>query len=245
METLGYRESLVRLTIDRMVAAGTLESERLGRNAYYSLSALGKARGEFGKGELYPARAPRFDGSWLLVRYSIPEERRAIRDELREYLVFAGFAQFSPSVWIAPGTRGNREEKLRAIEAEFGAIGAAPFCSIHKARFEDDPLALARELWDIEASAKGWRNFIDAWTRRLAEAEKGVPEERAFAVAFELESDWLSRAAVDPRLPIELLPSPWPGVEARALVDSLWALLDGGARNHVRFVIERSGGARP
>ena len=43
-----------------------------------------------------------WDGMWSLVAFSIPEEHRAARDELRKALRWLGFAPLYDGLWVSP-----------------------------------------------------------------------------------------------------------------------------------------------
>lgn len=59
------------------------------------------------------------DGRSCMVVFDIPESRRALRKQLREFLTDAGFVSIQKSVWLSPY---NAEDALREL---FEANGAA------------------------------------------------------------------------------------------------------------------------
>ena len=67
----GISESLVRTAVSRLVAAGQLEGERIGRRSYYRLSDA--AAEEYARaGRLFYAHPPRADG-WCIALGLLPE----------------------------------------------------------------------------------------------------------------------------------------------------------------------------
>ena len=47
-----------------------------------------------------------------MLMYTIPEEKRQIRDELRKELLWSGFGSFSNGCWISPN---NLEKEVRLL----------------------------------------------------------------------------------------------------------------------------------
>lgn len=64
-----------------------------------------------GMGSQKPAR---WDGRWRLIIFDIPEERRSLRDALRESLHRIGFLPLQQSVWLYPYDCRDIVELIRA-----------------------------------------------------------------------------------------------------------------------------------
>ena len=90
-------EGAVRTVLSRMTTKGWLEAERRGRNSFYRLTAKGRKLLEEGEARIYhPPRDEPWAGVWTLITYSIPEDRRQLRDRLRVRLS-----------WLGCGSLGN------------------------------------------------------------------------------------------------------------------------------------------
>jgi phenylacetic acid degradation operon negative regulatory protein len=46
-----------------------------------------------------------WDGTWTLLIYTIPEQKRALRHDLRKRLRFLGFTTLRPATWAAARDR--------------------------------------------------------------------------------------------------------------------------------------------
>jgi DNA-binding transcriptional ArsR family regulator len=108
---LGLSDRTVRTTISRMKHMGYLEGQRVGRHSFYRLTDSG-LREVHGARDLAfgPLGAP-WDGRWVLLTYSIPEDQRELRDSLRESLKAIGFGCLVPGVWISPHPLPAKMEK--------------------------------------------------------------------------------------------------------------------------------------
>src|SRR5699024_11769035 len=102
LQEFGHNEQAVRAAISRMSKQGWVQSEKRGNKSYYFLTERGKARMEEASKRIYKEEAPKWDGTWRILVYTIPEEKRHLRDELRKELVWSGFGLLSNSCWISP-----------------------------------------------------------------------------------------------------------------------------------------------
>jgi phenylacetic acid degradation operon negative regulatory protein len=100
----GVSDSAARAALSRLTRNGLLVTSRSGRRTFVRLSQHAAdvlddgGRRIFSFGE---ARAP-WDGMWSLVAFSIPEDRRSERDELRKALRWLGFAPLYDGLWVCP-----------------------------------------------------------------------------------------------------------------------------------------------
>lgn len=223
--------------LSRMVAAGNLASERVGRLAVYRLAGPYADRfHRFREGE----GRPRWEGRFQLVLYTIPEARRRHRDELRERAFRAGFGAARPGVLI--GLRDPREwcgPWLSAADfsVELGELA----CSLSTAR------RLAERAWHLSAGQPTLTGFLDELTvleRRLGATGGPVTGEReAFQLQARLWERWAALAVRLPLLPAELVPDPWPVPELAQAVETLTHLLQPGAHAHAQALVARAEGA--
>ena len=153
-----------------------------------------------------------WDGRWLVVLCSVPEDQRAKRHQLRTQLGFAGFGFLAPGVAVSPHVDRERAatDVLRGLDLLPGALVL---------RAEAGEVVSAGDLlsraWDLEALAADYHTFTKTFERRPARSE----DER-FAALVELVHAWRRFPFVDPEIPPELLPSRWPGHAAKQLFDA-------------------------
>jgi phenylacetic acid degradation operon negative regulatory protein len=79
---------------------------------------------------------------------------------------------------------------------------------------EEDPVALARQVFDSDAWATR-ASDLDATLNRATE-DLGSGDDNALPRAFEAGAAALAHIRRDPLLPGSLCPSPWPGARLRA-----------------------------
>jgi phenylacetic acid degradation operon negative regulatory protein len=157
MADVGLDEQAVRSSVSRLKRRGVIESERRGGAAGYRLTAHGEAILRAGDARIYGrpdapggSRAP----AWLLVVFSIPESRRAVRHRLRAGLAGLGLGTVAPGVWIAPAHL--REEIERLVDG----IERVDL-------FAADPLAAdPGRWWDLEALDAEYRTYLADWEQR-------------------------------------------------------------------------------
>lgn len=227
-ELCGLGPEKIRSCIRRLIAEGLYErtdggdpggliATDLGQTVIRSnlqRSLLAYAQDAAGRG---------WDRTWNLVSFAIPESDRGARDQLREHVRRLGGAQIQKGLYISPHRWADdiASEVQRLDIVEHVAMWSTDNLSL---RGETDPRAIARMLWPLDSLAVSYRQFCDqyrhvpeylesliATRERLADAE-WLPGVLHIAVRF---SDSFN---LDPLLPPELLPRPWPGREARDLL---------------------------
>src|SRR5919202_2234457 len=109
MGDLGLDAQAVRSAVSRLKRRGVIAPERRGGAAGYRLTERGLAILEAGDARIY-GRDGTGGGEWLLVVFSIPETRRALRHKRRTRLQCLGLGTVANGVWIAPaaGEPGGR-----------------------------------------------------------------------------------------------------------------------------------------
>ena len=75
---------------------------------------------------------------------------------------------------------------------------------------------LVDRLYDLDALAAAYREWLADAQRMLAGASDDVTDGDAFALRSHLVHEWRKFLFRDPGLPLELLPQPWPGSDAAA-----------------------------
>lgn len=183
----GIREQTLRVALTRMVAAGDLVRSDDG----YRLSDRLLNRQRRQDNALYP-RTRDWDGGWItLVITAVGMDARA-RATLRNTLQSRRFGELREGVWLRPD---NLEDELPVEIAERVRV-------LH-AR-DDDPVELARRLWDLAAWAATGQRRLDEMS-----AARDIPGRFRAAAAI------VRHLLTDPVLPKELLPARWPGADLR------------------------------
>jgi phenylacetic acid degradation operon negative regulatory protein len=220
MADVDLDEQAVRSAVSRLKRRGVIAAERRGGAAGYRLTEHGLAILEAGDARIF--ERPRSEApEWLLVLFSVPETRRALRHKLRTRLAWLGLGSVGSAVWIGPA---HVEREVRLLVDELAVEDHVELFRAEHAGAE--PLATAvASWWDLDAIAAEYRAYLEKWGgRRLA---------RAFADYLRQLDDWRRIPFHDPGLPPAALPDDWPGNAAWALFDELSDRLGGAALAHV------------
>lgn len=224
---LGVEDKAGRQALARAAKAGWLAGERRGRAARWHLTDRGRTLLAEGTERIYsfaPGRQD-WDGKWLLLVISVPEERRAERHVLRTRLAWSGFGSLGQGVWISPDTARQAE-----IEPLFAGLGRPTRVVTFVAELGTigDATALVHQAWDLSELEARYLAFVAEFAEfaefaELAElAEQGpVSDALAFVTETRLVHEWRKFPFIDPGLPTDLLPAAWPGREAHLLFHRL------------------------
>ncbi|MCD0443130.1 hypothetical protein LO763_05740 [Glycomyces sp. A-F 0318] len=219
---VGVAEPAARSALSRMAEHGLLRRHRHGRKVYLGLTP--RSRGILNDGEVRIWRNgvvdDRWDGTWTLLGFTVPESQRSRRHLLRSRLMWAGFGSLQGGLWIAPSPV-DADTLLAGVEAAehvklFEARALAP----------TDVRDLVESAWDLEALAKHYLRFIERWSPEPTGPDSADPLARQLL----LTAEWLHLLRKDPRLPVQHLPGDWPAERAQRLFRRLHAELEPRAR---------------
>jgi phenylacetic acid degradation operon negative regulatory protein len=227
-EACGQSPEQVRSCLRRIVSEGLYERAGHGRDAVYAPTELGLAtlgarlrrvRLSFAQ----DAAGRGWDRHWRLVAFAVPEARRASRDALRDRLLELGGAPIQGGLYVSPhpwqddvrdaATHLGLAENLTLATTDDLVVGG-----------ERDPRKLASQLWPLDDVAAGYERFIEAYRHvpKDLEAVKRrhgrLSDAEFFPLTLAMGAAHDQLTSVDPFLPPELLPRPWPGRAARELV---------------------------
>ncbi len=210
---LGVEEKAARQALARSGAEGWLQRERDGRRVRWRLTAAGTQRCRDGTARIAGFGSARtdWDGHWLVLIVSVPEEQRALGHRLRRRLTWAGFGSLGQGTWITPHTE-LEDDAIRIV----GELEPTPHSLSFVARFGKMGLEsdLVDQAWDLGELAEYYREFM-AKFRKV----KARDEASAFVAQTRLIHEWRRFAFRDPSLPAKLLPPNWVGTQAKALYD--------------------------
>lgn len=227
-EACGQTADQVRSCLRRLVAEGLFVRSGEGRDAVFAatdagLRALGASLEKARLAYAQDAAGKGWDRTWRLIAFAIPETKRAARDAFRDHLLELGGAAIQNGLYVSPHRWHDDalREARRLGVAEHVTAASTDDLEIGGER---DPRALAAKLWPIEEVAARYERFIAIYEgipedleqmrrqrRRLTEAEF-LPGALIIGIKFQ------ECFNLDPLLPPELLPRPWPGRRARELL---------------------------
>jgi phenylacetic acid degradation operon negative regulatory protein len=224
MADLDLDEQAVRSAVSRLKRRGVIAPERRGGAAGYRLTAHGEDVLAAGDARIFGRDGSGRAGEWLVVVFSIPEARRALRHRLRTRLQWLGLGTVAAGVWIAPAPA---EAEVRRVVAD---LGLGDHVELFRGRHlgGGEPVA---QWWDLDGIAAEYRAYVAAWEPALDRASR--PPAQAFADHVRQLDAWRRIPFHDPGLPAAALPEDWPGAHAWAVFRALDRRLRGPARRHV------------
>ena len=234
---LGKSPQSVRACVNRLARSGLLVREESPRKAaWYALAPKGKTMAadvtaKFIRIHDIVEAKHRWDGTWTLVSFAIPERIRNRRDELRTRLREIGFGQLAGGIWIAPG---NATESVWELAESLRVAGRVMVCVSKDVTLGGEPVALAvSRIWPLADLNRRYASMRARLKRRVermrSRTEKGSPPDarEAFLEVFVLFSEAAEIITVDPCLPEELLPGNWLGLEVQDLIHEYFHMLYG------------------
>ncbi len=216
LEVLGVSERAVRSTVSRMRRKGWLKPERDGRHSLYTLTTRGRRIIEEGGQRIFEPRKLEWDGQWHQVVFSLPENKRNLRNDLRKRLTWLGFGRLAPGTWISPHNR------LAEVEVVIDDLGAGQFveCFSGLRLLKGNDRELVERCWDMKGLSHLYMRFINRWgpeyeksAEALAHGGELAPAQ-CFAQRFWVTHEYSPFPRLDPNLPPALLPEGWLGDKA-------------------------------
>ncbi|KQS64901.1 PaaX family transcriptional regulator C-terminal domain-containing protein [Modestobacter sp. Leaf380] len=205
---LDVAEKAARQALMRTADDGWTVGRRIGRETRWDLTEAGTRLLEEGTERVYgSASAERpWDGSWLVVTVSVPENARALRQRLRTRLGWAGLGASSPGVWVSP--RPDREAEVARVLSELG-LTEGSWSFVARAGQVGDERSLVRSAWDLDAIEGRYEDFLE-----LVGSRRPRTDRQALVAQVRLVQEWRRFPLLDPGLPRELLPPRWSGNRA-------------------------------
>lgn len=232
IEEFGVTDVGARAALSRLARRGLLESRKVGRRTFYGLNR-GTARRviagshrimSFGTNESW-------NGTWTVLVYSLPEDRRELRHVLRSRMRWLGFAPLYDGVWVSPTADvDDTTGMLKELQIET--------CTVFTAT---DVVGVGRpptDAWDLVALRETYDEFIADCRKVIGLLERGdTSPAKALHARTAVMDAYRRFPGLDPGLPAQLMPHDWPRSLARevfvAAYDGLAPLAELRARQIV------------
>lgn len=234
MDALEVPAPRARTAIARVKQKGLLVPEPRGRAAGYRLAEGARPMLERGDRRIYHPRNMDADSSWCLVSFSIPEDSRHLRHQLRRRLQWIGCGTVSHALWIAPAyLLGEAEEIL----ADLDVRDRATLFITERPLVSGDLADAITRWWDLDVIRAEHEAFLrDHAGAAQLPAGEAIDPRSAFAEYIRAIDTWRIVPYIDPGLPRDLLPVDWPGAATSELLLALRARLSGPATDYVSQV---------
>lgn len=206
----GISENLVRTAVSRLVAAGQLTGERIGRRSFYRLTPAARAEFAYAARVLYASRVAQ---QWHLVYLDGENADVSMRGLKR-----LGYAALNPRLAFGPDDVPLSPE---ALVWKAGVIQG-----------QDQMRSFAAAHWDLAVYAEAYRTFIRNF--QPVEGLLGkLGDEEALTLRLLMVHQYRYVALRAPHLPREALPENWEGHMARSLFARLYLTLSNKADAYV------------
>ncbi|BCU80585.1 phenylacetic acid degradation operon negative regulatory protein PaaX [Polycladomyces abyssicola] len=230
MGEFGISEQSVRGATMRMVNQDLLKVRRIGNKSYYSLTDKGKRNIEDGVRRVYSIKNHKWDRLWRVLTYSIPEEKRELRTQIRKELTWLGFGLISNSTWISPNPL---EEKVMDMVREYHLEPYVFFFQTDSIVSHENEDIITRG-WDLEKIENEYKQFIQYCEARYEEIKQAIysgtlSNRECFKERTILVHEYRKFLFKDPGFPLDLLPQKWSGIKARELFWKIHQLVSNGA----------------
>ena len=230
MAALDVPEPAARNAITRMKKKGLLDSRVLDRVNGYHLADGAVEMLQKGDRRIFFPRNMRPDDAWCLISFSVPEDQRPLRHQLRRRLHWIGAGIVSTALWICPDFLAGEVED---IVDEVGVRDYVTLFRTERPRVSGDLRAAVAEWWDLGALETLHREFIASAAAATVAGAEVAPGE-AFARYIRGVDSWRTIPYLDPGLPLDLLPADWPGAESARIFGAIAEKYESASWEHVR-----------
>ncbi|MET3319760.1 UNVERIFIED_ORG: phenylacetic acid degradation operon negative regulatory protein [Peribacillus simplex] len=226
LKEFGHNEQGVRVAVSRMVKQGWIQSEKQGNKSYYFLTDRGVKRMEEAANRIYKMNPNEWDGKWRILMYTIPEDKRQLRDDLRKELLWSGFGSFSNGCWISPN---NLEKEINLLIEKYDISEYVDFF-ISEYKGPQENQSLVEKSWPLVEIESKYEDFIEKYSKQFIVHQSIISrgemsDADCFVERTNLVHEYRKFLFIDPGLPKELLPSKWNGNHAALLFSQYYQVL--------------------
>lgn len=224
LHSLGVAETSGRSALSRMKRQGEIDAISRGSIRGYSLTETSEQWFADGTERIMKGAPARPDDLWVLATFTVPEDVRKLRYQIRTRLGDLGFGQVSGGLMIAPAA--ILDETVRALERADLTVYVDLWQSQHIGFMAmEDVVASA---WDLPMIEAEYREYLDHAASLDA---NGMPDndEAAFVTYVQHIHEWRELPFIDPGIPARYVPDDWPAAQARSTFARISTELRAGA----------------
>ena len=104
--------------------------------------------------------------------YTIPEEKRKIRDELRKELIWSGFGSIANGCWISPN---NLEKEVHLLIEKYDIQAHVDFF-VAEYQGPEKNRTLVEKGWPLQETAEKHQQFISTYSEKFAKHQTMMDE---------------------------------------------------------------------
>ena len=243
----GVNDRLLRTAVFRLAQEGWLGAQRDGRRSSYAITPDAMTRFVHAYRRIYAPLNLHWDGSWTLILNGDGALNAAERGAVRKELLWEGYSVIAPGIMGHPAADGPALDELLKRLGVAGKLFVVQGKSMRQVSAR--PLSdLVADGWDLSGVAYGYQRFIAQFeplrVAVQAEADALTPQQ-AFVIRTLLIHAYRRVQLHDPQLPVELLPTPWPGAVAYELARNIYQAVYAAAEQHVDATLRREDAAAP
>jgi phenylacetic acid degradation operon negative regulatory protein len=205
MTAVGISQARTRTAILRVRSKGLVAADERAGVAGYALQPAAMPALARGDRRIYSPRQMGPSDRWCLISYSIPENHRKLRHQLRRRLSGIGCGTVTAALWICPEYFTREVEE---IITDLGVRSAASIFLADETRVDGGLTRALGQWWDLPALASRHQGFLSAYG---SVASNGLTPRQAFATWMACLDAWRVIPYADPGLPAAWLPADWPG----------------------------------
>jgi phenylacetic acid degradation operon negative regulatory protein len=237
MSEFDISPSSARTALSRLARRDLLTVSKVGRSTFYSPTPYAERVLREGRERLFSFgddSPDSWDGSWLVVVFSVPEEQRDMRHMLRTRLRWLGFGSLYDGVWVSPH---QVAEAVAAALAECGVEQATVLRTV-PVKLAGAPMRDPLSAWNLDELRAAYDQFIERFTPLLERVRTGrVSVSEALTERTAIMDTWRTFPDLDPGLPESMLPADWPRRRAREIFAKAYDTLGPLAEFRFRQVI--------
>lgn len=233
LEDLNFSSAASRIALSRVVARQLLTPAKYGKFVYYAISPKLEAVHREGRRQTFSIVAdPKWNGSWTVVWYSIPEKMRLKRARLGRWLSFRGFDSLQDGTWIAPG---DREIDVASLSRELG-LNDYILTFIARLGKSRTPSSLVRQVWNLDALQLAYDSLYREFAPYVRKSSQNrISDRDAFIVRTRAIEMFRRTTSQDPKLPDALLGMRWKRREVIGSFNLLYRNLAPAAERYFRL----------
>lgn len=194
-----------RTALNRVKAKGLLVAEARDGVPGYRLAPEALPMLARGDRRIHQPRWMTDDDGWCLISFSVPEEHRDRRHQLRRRLAWIGCGTVASALWICPAYLAD---EVRGIVQD---LGLADRVTTFLVSDIGAPRQIVQGWWDLADLRARHERFLDGHAGALQVVRADPAPRMAFRVWILALDAWRPIPYLDPGLPPWLLPADWPG----------------------------------